>query len=233
MGKFFFSFVVPAHNEAKCIENTLEHLKTQHYPADKFEVIVVENGSGDDTFARAKRFESESFRILQSAKGTSKAKNCGIDRLSPESDWVIFLDADTVPEPGFLNQLDAFLAGKDGYTVGTVSLRPLPDTLKSRVWFWMYNLGHLLTKTSFSIKIVKRSLFPRIRFDETITMGEDLLVIAQARAHGKFFFMWTRNMFTSTRRFDKLGWLYISFYWIYVALLSDKKKKEFQYDVIR
>ena len=97
MDKLFFSIIVPAHNEENYLGDTLLHLKNLDYPPEKFEVIVVENGSSDKTFNVAKGFESlpaqagGNIRVLQSAKGTSKAKNAGIDHLSPQSDWVIFL----------------------------------------------------------------------------------------------------------------------------------------------
>src|SRR5580698_1509778 len=88
MEQLFFSFVIPAHNEEKYIENTLEHLRRMDYPADKFEVIVVENGSTDRTLELAKRFQSSGFSTLLSGKGVSRARNVGIDHLSPKSNWV-------------------------------------------------------------------------------------------------------------------------------------------------
>src|ERR1700735_2741178 len=103
MPNLFFSFVIPAHNEENYLRDTLEHLKQLDYPADRFEVIVVENGSGDRTFELARGFESGNFKALQSGKGVSRAKNAGIDHLSPQSDWAVFLDADTIIEPDFLN----------------------------------------------------------------------------------------------------------------------------------
>lgn len=233
MENLFFSIVVPAHNEEKYIGDTLDHLKALDYPADKFEVIVVENGSSDNTFELAKKFEGGNFKILQSAKGVSRAKNLGIENLSPQSGWVIFLDADTVLEKSFLNELNAFLSGKTGYAVGTASLRPSPDTRYSRAWFLVQNVGHQLSKTSFAICMVRRDLFPQLRFDERLVTGEDIDMIRKAQKSGSFFFMWTKQVSTSTRRFEKLGWWYILFYWVFVALLPVSWQKKFRYDEVR
>src|ERR1700733_3113846 len=156
MPKLFFSFVIPAHNEQNYLRDTLEHLKRLDYPVDRFEVIVVENGSSDGTFELAQGFESGNFKASQSGKGVSRAKNAGIDLLASQSDWVIFLDADTIIDPPFLNELNVFLQKRpqNTYAVGTVSLRPLPDTAYARAWFWVHNVGHLFSKTSFAIKMV-------------------------------------------------------------------------------
>lgn len=233
MENLFFSIIVPAHNEEKCIGDTLRHLKELDYPADKVEIIVVENGSQDRTLEIAKRFESANCSVLQSGKGVSRAKNAGIDRLSRKTDWVVFLDADTVLGIPFLNELNAYLSGKKRLTVGTVSLRPLPDTARARAWFTVHNVGHMLSKTSYALKIVRRDLFPPLRFNENLTMGEDIDMIRQAQAHGKFFFMWTTSAFTSTRRFEKLGWWYVLFYWVFVAVLPVNWQKRFRYDEVR
>jgi len=45
----FFSIVIPAYNEEKYIGTTLTALKQLEYPPDRFEVIVVDNGSTDGT----------------------------------------------------------------------------------------------------------------------------------------------------------------------------------------
>jgi len=234
-----FSIVIPAHNEERYLEDTLSHLAALSYPVGNYETIVVENGSNDRTLEVARKFENDHVLILQSGKGVSKAKNVGIDHLSPASDWVIFLDADTILEKDFLNELNAFLSRPNSFTVGTVTLRPSPETLKAKIWFKIYDLGHWLTSTSYSIKMVKRSLFlpaqadPPLRFDENLVTAEDLHMIQQARAHGKFFFLRTKSVLTSTRRFEKLGWWYILFYWTFVAILPEKWQRHFSYDVVR
>lgn len=230
----FFSLVVPAHNETLYIESTLRHMQELDYPKDRYEVIIVENGSSDDTFLSAKKFEGGNVRVLQSDKGVSKAKNLGIDSARKESNWLIFVDADTILEKGFLRELDVFLrAARKKYVVGTFSILPSPDSLRARLWFRFYDMGHWLTKTSYSIKAVRRNLFPPVRFDEALITGEDLHVIAQARAFGPFFFMRTKSVFTSTRRFEKVGWWKILFIWTFVAILPEEWQKNFGYEVVR
>lgn len=229
-----FSIICPAHNEALYLGRTLEHLRQLNYPRERFEVIVIENGSTDRTYEIAKGFEGGNIRVLRSEKGVSRAKNLGTDSARKESDWLVFLDADTILEPEFLNELDDFLREPHhAFTVGTTSVRPLSGTLKARLWFSFYDLGHRLTKASYSIKMVRRDLFPPIRFDEALQLAEDLHVIAQAREFGEFFFMPTTTVFTSTRRFDKLGWWYVFFKWTFDAMLPEHTQKKLTYEVVR
>jgi glycosyltransferase involved in cell wall biosynthesis len=230
-----FSIVVPACNEEGYIEATLEHLSTLAYPAEFYEVIVVENGSSDTTLDVAKPFEGGNIRIFTNDRaGVSAAKNFGIDRLCPRSDWVVFLDADTILQADFLSDLDTLLqSSRKQLSVGTTKVLPLGGSRNARIWFAYYDLMHRFGKGSYAIQIAKRSLFPALRFDERLTTGEDLLLIQQARRSGKFFFLPTRAVYTSTRRFDALGYWPLFFQWTFVSLLSPQRQQRFGYKVVR
>ena len=54
-----FSIVIPAHDEEKYIEKTLKYALSQKYPKNKYEVIVVENGSKDKTLSKIKEIRSK------------------------------------------------------------------------------------------------------------------------------------------------------------------------------
>jgi glycosyltransferase involved in cell wall biosynthesis len=230
-----FSIIIPAYNEERYIGATLEHVSTLSYPADLYEVIVVENGSSDRTLDVAKQFEGGNIRVFKNERaGVSAAKNFGIDRLSPQSNWVVFLDADTIVKANFLSDLDTLLqASRKPLSVGTTKVLPLRDSRTARTWFAYYDLMHRVGKGSYAIQIAKRSLFPALRFDERLTMGEDLLLIQQARRSGKFFVLPMRTVYTSTRRFDTVGYWSLFFQWTLVSILSPRRQKNFGYKVIR
>jgi glycosyltransferase involved in cell wall biosynthesis len=229
-----FSIIIPAHNEERCIGSTLEHVRALEYPEDKIETFVIENGSKDRTLDIAKQFESANVQVLHNpARGVSAAKNLGIDRLPPESDWVVFLDADVTLDKNFLNELDLFLRKPNHFTVGTTTVRPLPETPGARLWFAFYDLIHRYAKKSFSIQVFKRSLFPQLRFDEKLTMNEDLHLILGALAYGDFFFLPTRSVHASTRRFDEEGYWKLFFSWTIIANLPQWLQPRFTYKVIR
>jgi cellulose synthase/poly-beta-1,6-N-acetylglucosamine synthase-like glycosyltransferase len=87
--------IVPAYNESNVIVRTVESLLRQDYPAP-LEVIVVDDGSPDDTYAVASQaFASrDNVRVLRKANGgKASALNYGIEHSS--SSIVVCVDADT------------------------------------------------------------------------------------------------------------------------------------------
>ncbi len=118
----FLSLIVPAYNEASRLPNTLEQLsgflKGQSYT---WEVLIVENGSTDNTHALASAFAKAhaGFQVLQSAKGKGAAVRAGM--LAAQGEWRMMLDADLsmpVSEinrffPPKLDQADIAIASRE------------------------------------------------------------------------------------------------------------------------
>ena len=91
----FFSVVIPVFNREKLIEKTLSSVLDQTF--DDFEVIVVDDGSTDDTIQVLSRFSesilSKSMTVLQQKNaGPGAARNAGIEGASGQ--YVAFLDSD-------------------------------------------------------------------------------------------------------------------------------------------
>lgn len=234
--KLFFSIIVPAHNEEKYIIETLRHLSELNYPKELYEVIVVENASDDSTYKLAKQFEKDNVFVLSTdRKGVSIAKNMGIDKRNSACDWAIFSDADTILKKNFLNDLNIFLINRPNrnFTMGTTEILPIPDNLKSKIWFAFYNQVHRFGEVSYAIQIFKSSILAHERFDERLIIGEDLQLIKDAKKHGKFFYFATREVLTSTRRFEQHGWWKVFFHWTFVSLLPVKHRIKFGYKVTR
>ncbi len=95
--------VIPARNAAKSLGDCLAALRTEGVPGDRAELIIVDDASDDDT---AKVAAAEGATVLQGdGRGPAAARNLGAQHASAEV--LIFLDADTAPEPGWLNALTA------------------------------------------------------------------------------------------------------------------------------
>lgn len=87
------SIVIPAYKAEKYIEETLDSVKNQTWP--NIEAFVIDDGSPDNTFDTAKKFESENIKILrQQNSGACVARNKGLS-LS-KGDYIQFLDADDI-----------------------------------------------------------------------------------------------------------------------------------------
>jgi cellulose synthase/poly-beta-1,6-N-acetylglucosamine synthase-like glycosyltransferase/peptidoglycan/xylan/chitin deacetylase (PgdA/CDA1 family) len=107
--------VVPAYNEAVGIERAVRSLAASDYP--EFEVVVVDDGSTDDTAEIVERLALERVRILRKPNGgKASALNTGIGASS--APVVVMVDGDTVFEPEALRRLVQPLQGP---TVGAVS----------------------------------------------------------------------------------------------------------------
>ena len=86
-----FSFIIPAYNAGKTINAAIESLEEKVPDA---EIIVVENGSTDDTSEVVGRYceKNGNIRLLHSEKSVSAARNMGIRNATGK--WIIFVDAD-------------------------------------------------------------------------------------------------------------------------------------------
>jgi hypothetical protein len=239
--KHFFSIIVPAHNEESELAVTLSCLIAQRYPDEDFEIVVVENGSTDATLHVARTIADAAkaagtLRVLQSERGVCRAKNAGLANISPRCEWVVFCDADTRLGPNFLHHLNTWLNrhGQEGLTIGTTSVRPhRGEHLYARAWFAAYDLIHRFIRTSFAIQIARAPIARGIRFREDLSCAEDLLFIQECRRHGRFFFVPTDQVTTSTRRFQAQGYVRQSLKWVVYALLPLRLKLRRTYDVVR
>lgn len=95
------SVIIPAYNAQHTIAKTLEALQKQDYP-DPFEVIVVDDGSVDDT-ARVVRGFSAVRYVYQVNAGPAAARNHGA-RIA-KGVYLAFTDSDCVPRPDWISML--------------------------------------------------------------------------------------------------------------------------------
>ena len=94
--------VVPAFNEAVGIERTVRALEASDYP--DFEIVVVDDGSSDDTAGIVERLGLERVRLVRKPNGgKASALNAGIAASS--APVVVMVDGDTLFEPESLRRL--------------------------------------------------------------------------------------------------------------------------------
>jgi lipopolysaccharide/colanic/teichoic acid biosynthesis glycosyltransferase/glycosyltransferase involved in cell wall biosynthesis len=109
------SVIVPAYNAAGTIEGCICALKSQTVAPENYEIIVVDDGSTDNT---AELAETAGARVVRQTRGRpAAARNRGIDAANAQI--VCFTDADCFPMPDWLEALlvpfaDADVAGCKG-----------------------------------------------------------------------------------------------------------------------
>jgi glycosyltransferase involved in cell wall biosynthesis len=91
--------VIPAYNASRFIAETIQSVFAQTYLPRK--IIVVDDGSTDNTVEIIKSFESELIELISIENGgVSRARNIGIK--ASDADYIAFLDADDIWEPSKL-----------------------------------------------------------------------------------------------------------------------------------
>jgi glycosyltransferase involved in cell wall biosynthesis len=104
------SVVAPARDSERCLPDLLGALESQTLPTERFEVIIVDDGSRDRTAELvadwASRDQGRRCLVRGFGGGPAQARNLGI-RVA-RGEWVAFTDSDTIPDPDWLEAgLDA------------------------------------------------------------------------------------------------------------------------------
>jgi GT2 family glycosyltransferase len=98
-----FSVVIPVRNGAGSLPELLRALSRQTF--DPFEVVVVDNGSGDGSASVARAHGAQV--VTEPRPGRARARNAGV--AAARARLIAFTDADCVPEPGWLEALHGCL----------------------------------------------------------------------------------------------------------------------------
>ena len=133
------SVLIPARNEERVIGRILQRMTELTYLKDKLEVIVINDGSTDQTGNVAERFvkEHEHVRVIHrdveiGGKGKAAALNEGLKIATGE---IIFLfDADYYPQRDILEKLTAYFVNPEvGAVQGRVTVLNEPDAIVTRL----------------------------------------------------------------------------------------------------
>lgn len=111
------TLAIPCRNGAATLRQVLQSVRRLEPPPE--EVVVIDDGSTDDTAAIA---EEAGAKVVRHGfnRGLGSARNSAV--VASKGDFIVFLDADCVPEPGLIREL---LDGFDAPDVGGVGGREL------------------------------------------------------------------------------------------------------------
>ncbi|AVH58452.1 MULTISPECIES: bifunctional polysaccharide deacetylase/glycosyltransferase family 2 protein [Streptomyces] len=141
------SVLVPAYNEAKCIENTVRSLMTSEHP---IEVIVIDDGSSDGTARIVEGLRLPNVRVVRQLNaGKPAALNRGL--ANARYDIVVMMDGDTVFEPATVRELVQPFADP---SVGAVAGNAKVGNRDSLIGAWQhieYVMGFNLDRRMYDI----------------------------------------------------------------------------------
>jgi GT2 family glycosyltransferase len=171
------SVVIPAFNRAWCLGEAVESVLSQEFSG--FELIVVDDGSADETPRLLERY-GRSIRVLrQGNQGVSAARNAGI--AAARGELIAFLDSDDLWLPGKLPcQVDFFRCHPDALICQTEELwvrngrRVNPGRRHRKRGGMIFAPSLDLCLVSPSAVMVRRTLFEQVGlFDESLPACED------------------------------------------------------------
>ncbi|MBN2145986.1 MAG: glycosyltransferase [Anaerolineales bacterium] len=178
-----FSIIIPSFNCSAALKQTLRALEEQASLLENFEVIIIDDGSTDDTIAWLKQ---ASFPFLlqflqQANRGPGAARNRGAE--VAQGDLLIFLDADMIPALDFLQAYrEGYESHPNAVLVGRILAWPeaYPTLFDRVVSMEDYrDLGSDLFSLSFyhlvscNFAIYKTEFDALGGFDESLRMTED------------------------------------------------------------
>lgn len=197
-----FSVVIPAFNEMGVIERALSSVCVNDYPKDKLQIIVVDDGSTDDTFGVARKF-AESQKgvaievVRQENAGKANALNFGIKNFA-RGELIMCLDADSYLAPDAITKTVAYF--EDSAVVAlaaNVKIIKRPGIL-NLIQQFEYAISYQMKRAQslFNVEYIiggigstyRKSILVQVGYYDTNTITEDIdLTMKVLRGGNKIF----------------------------------------------
>ncbi|MFH0884917.1 MAG: glycosyltransferase [Candidatus Micrarchaeota archaeon] len=185
------SIVMPAFNEEKYIVSSIRTLLDLDYPKDRLELIIVDDGSTDNTYRVAKAFEGKNIHVFTKPNsGKGAALNFGLKKATGE--LVATMDADSFVTRNTIRELIPYFSEKDVMAVTpAVKIRESGSWLKEfqRVEYLMILFSRKLLSFIDSVPVTpgpfsmfRREVFDKIGYFDEHNLVEDQEIALRIQA---------------------------------------------------
>jgi glucosyl-dolichyl phosphate glucuronosyltransferase len=200
------SIIICTYNRAKFLPGALNSLTKQTLGSSRFEIIIINNNSTDNTEAISKNFIASNPQLnvkyfLETQKGLSAARNRGLKESA--CDLIIFIDDDADVFPNYIEVGLAFFEANPDMSAFGGKIIPVYGDGKEPEWL-SKPLWGLVTKADWGNKIAQypkgkrpygcSMAFRKKVFDEIGSFNSDLLfrsedkyIFTQLAAHNKLY----------------------------------------------
>lgn len=177
-----FSFIIPVYNAGKTIERCLDSIKKQKY--NNYEVIIVDDGSIDDSYDKCMRYQSTDNRFKvyrQRNAGPAAARNRCLNVATGK--WLCFVDSDDTVEENYLcilrqeiqkKETDVIFFGYNKIDLQNQTMEIHIPVIDNNSFY--ETIEELSRQDMFGytwIKCFKRECIGETKFDKTINLFED------------------------------------------------------------
>lgn len=189
------SIMIPCWNEETTVKKTIDSILELHYPKDKLFVVVIDDGSTDNTWQVIQEYANHpQVRLLRKENEGSKfaALNYGLDNIS--TDIVGCLDADSRVDPNALQYAIVPFSNPEIMSVVPSMVIDKPKTFWQHMQKPEYELGIYLRKvfsalnsiyiTPGPFSIFRRSVFDKIGYYLEAHHTEDLELALRMQVNG-------------------------------------------------
>lgn len=187
-----FSIIIPAYNAEKFISIAISSVQKQ--TLENWELIIVENGSTDNTTVVCEKFLNDGrISLFHSEKGVSLARNMGLN--VAKGRWIVFLDAD---DQLLKDTLQNYMEIDDEYSpdliIGEYEDKTVDYTYKKRIYqgntlkeFLSISLENPTQKCNTTAVAFRNSMLQHhnIFFDYQIKYAEDSVFFLETLKHSK------------------------------------------------
>jgi len=190
------SILIPMYNEEKSIEKTVKSALSINYPKKKLEIIIIDDGSKDNSYQLAKKFVSNKnpkVRLFRKKtnEGKGAALNLGIKKAKGEI--IVTMDADTTVHPDSLKKIVGYFTEDKVMSVAPAMGIINPNNIWRRIQQIEYYMGVFLRKSFASVNAIhitpgafsayRKEFFDKYGgFDEK-NITEDLEIALRIQSH--------------------------------------------------
>lgn len=194
------SVIVPVYNTEKYLDECVQSILNQIFT--DFELLLIDDGSTDQSGAICDTYTLQDKRVKVFHKengGVSSARNMGLDEARGE--WITFVDSDDWLKPDYLMNLYVCVNEKVDLIISYASIViPTGENLTKKHnngWVSDSNFLDLFSKyemcqnTTCWAKLYKTSFIKdyKIRFNESMSMGEDTVFLYNYLAHSSLIYI--------------------------------------------
>ncbi len=186
-----YSILIACRNEENNLPNLFKALSNLNYPKDKFEIIIVDDASRDNSPNLINEFCSKTPNAqafyLQNKSEEYLGKKAAL-KLAAENakfDILLFTDADCFPQPQWIKSYNRYFSDKTGFVVGSYieknvgGIRKFGNKLSTGIYASTIGLGIPFSAAGTNMA-VRRNVFQQVNGYETIKhniSGDDKLLL--------------------------------------------------------